>query len=257
VDAALEIARDNGIRIDFVLLDHHWLFRGIRHTLADPVTGDLLEAQLPEGRARILHSERGRDALFERVFRPLVQRYADGGARADLHDRVFAFEFMNEPDFVIDEWERDLSPRVSRPLPFALCAELVARVSDLVHTHSAALVTLGGARLHNLWAWDDDALGLDVLQVHSYPDPQHPDRDDDVIATPASRLGVRRAVIVGEFAGNANVEAQLEAALAGGYVGAWPWSFSGTDEIGRVDVEGLRRFATRHPDLVNGRFVGS
>jgi hypothetical protein len=255
VDTGLEIARDNGIRVDFVLLDHHWLFRGIRHTLADPVTGDLLEAQLPEGRARILVSERGRDALFERVFAPLVRRYAEGGERADLRDQIFAFELMNEPDFVIDEWERDLSPRVTRPLSFALFADLVARLSDLVHAHSPALVTLGGARLHNLWAWDDDALGLDVLQVHRYPDPQRADQDDDLIAMPASQLGVRRRVIVGEFPGYADVETVLESALAHGYLGAWPWSFSATDDVGRPDIDALRRFGARHPELVNPRFT--
>ena len=65
LDAGLEIARDAGIRVDLVLLDHHWLFRGIRDTLADPVTGDLLEARLPEGRAWILVAQEGHDALFE------------------------------------------------------------------------------------------------------------------------------------------------------------------------------------------------
>ena len=67
----LEIARDANMRVDFVLLDHHWLFRGIRHTLADPVTGDLLEARLPEGRARILLTQEGHDALFDRVIEPI------------------------------------------------------------------------------------------------------------------------------------------------------------------------------------------
>ena len=71
-----------------------------------------------------------------------------------LARQIFGFEFMNEPDFVIDEWERDLSSRVARPLPFAVFAEAVSRFSDLVHDNSPALVTLGGARLHVL----EDAL---------------------------------------------------------------------------------------------------
>ena len=33
---------------------------------------------------------------------------------------------------------------------------------------------MAAARLHNLWAWDDEALGLDFLQVHLYPDNHHP-----------------------------------------------------------------------------------
>jgi hypothetical protein len=215
----------------------------------------------------VLLSERGRDALFDHVLQPLILRYGTDGARADLARQIFAFEFMNEPDFVIDEWERDLSPSVARPLPFASFAEAVSRFSDLVHDGSPALVTVGGARLHNLWAWDDDALGLDVLQLHSYPDIGHPARDVDVFGTPASELGVRRQVILGEFPGNASeqrpagalppehtLEEYLEFALTGGYVGAWPWSFSGTDAYGRLPIDALRRFGERHPDLVNSRF---
>ena len=270
VDAGLEIARDANIRINLILFDHHWFFRGVSQPLADAVTGELLDATLPEGRARVLLSERGRDALFDRVLEPLILRYSEAGARGDLARQIFAFEFMNEPDFVIDEWERDLSPRVARPLPFGLFAEALSRFSDLVHDNSPALVTIGGARLHNLWAWDDDALGLDVLQLHSYPDLRHPARDVDVFGTRAFELGVRRQVILGEFPGNPaeqrppgasppehTLDEYLEFALVGGYLGAWPWSFSGTDAYGRLPVDPLRRFGERHPALVNTRFAAT
>jgi hypothetical protein len=78
------------------------------------------------------------------------------------------------------------------PLPFGLLAELVSDVSDLVHDVSAALTTIGCARLHNLWAWDDASLGLDLLQLHSYPDARRPKQDTDVFGMPANTLGVRR-----------------------------------------------------------------
>ena len=203
LDAALEIARAVGMGIDLVLFDHLWMFEGVRQTIADPVTGDLLEARLPQGRARVLHSEAGRMALVERLLVPLVLRYGPRGDRADLAAQVAAYEFMNEPDFIVEEWERDRSPRAARPLPFEVLAELVSRLSNAVHAHSSAMSTLGGARLHNLWAWDDDALGLDLLQVHSYPDTQHAKRDVDVFGMRATALGVRRGVILGEFPGNA------------------------------------------------------
>jgi hypothetical protein len=256
MDAGLEIAREANVRIDFVLFDHHWLFSGIHHTLADPVTGDLLEARLPEGRARILLSQEGHDALFERVIEPFVQRYGERGARADLRDQIFAFEFMNEPDFVVDEWERDRSPRVARALPFAALAAAVSRFSEVVHTWSPAIVTLGGARADNLWAWDADALGLDMLQLHAYADTPHPG-DVDPFSTPVRELDLQRAVILGEFRSSAPLEDCLEQALAGGYAGAWPWSFSGTDRYGRLPVNALRRFGVRHPELVNPRFSPS
>ena len=266
LDAALEIARDAAMGVDLVLFDHRWMFEGVREMIADPVTGDLLEGRLPEGRARVLHAQAGRDALLERLLVPLVRRYGPHGERADLAAHVMAYEFMNEPDFIVEQWERDSSSHVARPLPFEALAELVSRLSDAVHRHSSALATLGGARLHNLWAWDDDALGLDVLQVHSYPDTRYPKRDIDVYGLRATSIGVRRPVILGEFPGNGpeqhppgasppatTLEDYLEFAVRAGYAGAWPWSFSGTDGYGRLPEAPLRAFAERHPDLVNPR----
>lgn len=266
-DAALELASQAGIRIVFVLLDHHWMFSGIRQTIADPATGVLHEGRLPEGRAPVLLGAAGRDALYHRVFVPLIRRYGARGDRSDLGRAIAAYEFMNEPDFVVEEWEQDLSSRVKRPLPFELLAEQVARLSELVHAeHPGALTTIGCARLHNLWAWDDDALGLDVLELHSYPDERFPQGEADVFGMPASSLGVRREVILGEFPANApeqrpgdavppprTLDEYLEFAVSAGYAGAWPWSFSGTDAYGRIPAAPLRRFALRYPALVNPR----
>jgi hypothetical protein len=222
------------------------MFRGVTHRLADPASGVLYDVQLPEGRADVLLSPAGRDALTEAVCRPLVRRYGPAGARADLGAAILAYEFMNEPDFVVEEWERDLSPRVRRPLPFEVLAELVSRLSAIVHAdHPGVLTTIGCARFHNLWAWDDDALGLDALEVHSYP-------SSTVLGTPIAALDVRRDVLIGECPAQ-SAEEYLEFAVASGYAGAWPWSFSGTDTQGRIPVEPLRRFAQRHPDLVNSR----
>jgi hypothetical protein len=267
VDAALEIAGEHGIAIDFVLFDHRWMFSGVRETIADPISGDLLEGRLPEGRARIMLAREGREALVERLVTPFVRRYGPSGARADLAPHVLAYEFMNEPDFVIDEWEQDLSPHVRLPLSFDTVADLIARVSDVVHAHSRAFTTLGGARLRNLWAWDDEALGLDVLQLHTYPDLKRPTLDEDPFGLPATSLGVRRPVLIGEFPGNPRVHQPpgvvpperdlgdyLAFAVNGGYVGAWPWSFSGTDAYGSVAREALISFGARYPELLNPRF---
>lgn len=266
LDAGLECARDAGIRLVLVLLDHRWMFEGVRDTIADPATGAVLEARLPAGRAGVLRSAAGREALLLRVIAPMVRRYADGGERADLQAAILAFEFMNEPDFVVEEWERDLSAHVASPLPFEMLAEIVADVSELVHGASPALTTIGCGRLHNLWAWDDPDLDLDFLQLHTYPDLRHPKRDTDVFGTAADALGVSRPVVLGEFPGNApqrhppgahppptTLEHYLEFALHGGYAGGWPWSFSGTDGYGPLPADALHRFASRYPDVVNPR----
>jgi hypothetical protein len=266
LDTALEIARDAGVRLALVLLDHRWMFEGVRDTIADPATGTLFEARLPHGRGRVLLSAHGREALLLQLFAPLVYRYGRSGARSDLADVILAYELMNEPDFIVEEWEQDVSRHVLRPLPFAALAELVSGLSDIVHSCSPAFTTIGCARLHNLWAWDDDRLGLDILQLHNYPDTRLLARNVDVFGMPASALGVTRDVILGEFPGNGpehhpeaasppstTLDEYLEFALAGGYRGAWPWSFSGTDGYGTLPFEPLRRFARQHPELVHPR----
>ncbi len=265
LDSALEIAREHGIRVVLVLLDHRWMFEGLVDAVPDPVTGAVLQACLPDGRANVLLTHAGRVALIERVLAPVVTRYASAGARPDLAGQVAAFELMNEPDFVIEEWERDLSSRVRRPLPFEAMAWLVSTFSDLVHARSSALATLAAARVRNLWAWDDPDLGLDVVQVHSYPDTRRA-IDDDVYGRHASTLGVRRPVLLGEFPANGpeqhpagacppatTLDDYLRFTVEQGYAGAWPWSFSGTDAYGRLPEGPLRRFAERHPHLVNPR----
>ena len=265
LDAGLEIAAAHDIGLDLVLLDHPWMFSGVRAMVPDPLTGGAFEARLPRGRAQVLASEAGRRALFAHVIEPLVRRYGSGGDRADLAPAITAYEFMNEPDFVIEEWE-EASRHVAAPLPFEVVAGLVTRLSEEVHRHSAALTTLGCARVRNLWAWEDPALGLDVLQVHTYPDSRRPGRDVDLYGLPPSALGVSREVLLGEFPGDAprhsprgasppptTLEQYLEFALDQGYVGAWPWSFSGTDAYGPMPHEPLLGFARRHPELANPR----
>jgi len=147
---------------------------------------------------------------------------------------------------------------------------MVTRVSEMVHTHTGALTTIGCARLHNLWAWEDPALELDFLQLHSYPDPKHPERDADVFGRSVATLGTRKRVVLGEFPGDGarrhppgvthperTLDEYLEFALAAGYAGAWPWSFSGTDDYGSLPETSLVEFARRHEALVNPRCVVS
>ena len=269
LDAALGIAREHGIRLVLVMLDHRWMFRGLHERVADPAPGALFDARLPHGRAEVLRSADGHDALLHRVLEPVVSRYGAGGARADLGESILAYELINEPDFVVEEWEQDLSPRVTRPVPFATLAALVARFNGAVHRYSRALTTIGGARLRHLWVWDDDALDVDVLQAHSYPDTKRPGRDVDLFGIPARKLSARRLVVLGEFPGDGpnqhpadvlppsrTLDEYLEFAVSHGYAGAWPWSFSGTDAYGRLPRPALRRFAARFPHLVHPRAAG-
>ena len=81
-----------------------------------------------------------------------------------------------------------------------------------------------------------------------------------------SSLGVNKPVVLGEFPADGarrhptgvspperTIEEYLEFALASGYSGAWPWSFSGTDDYGALPEAALLEFAKRHEGLVNPR----
>jgi hypothetical protein len=79
-------------------------------------------------------------------------------------------------------------------------------------------------------------------------------------------LGVHKRVVLGEFPGDGarrhpagasppgtTLAEYLEFAVDEGYAGAWPWSFSGTDDYGALPELPLHEFARRHADLVNPR----
>ena len=270
LDAALEIAVGTGVRVAFVMLDHRWMFEGLTGAVVRPGDG-----RQPPGHAAgwprraCCCVPEGRDALFARVLEPDRRDATARPARArDLAAGVAAYELMNEPDFVVDEWEADLSRHVPRPLPFAIaggagralqrrwCTRTALRDDHARWRPAAQPVGVGGSR----------ALGLDLLQVHSYPDLRHPARDADIFGTPAASHAARRPLLLGEFPGNGpqrhppratppptTLDDYLEFAVAEGYAGAWPWSFSGTDDYGPLPLEPLARFARAHPELVNPR----
>ena len=75
LDAGLEIAREAGIRLVLVLLDHRWMFDGVRETIADPATGMLFDVRLPDGRSRVLRERIGRESLLRGVIAPLLHLF--------------------------------------------------------------------------------------------------------------------------------------------------------------------------------------
>jgi hypothetical protein len=92
--------------------------------------------------------------------------------------------------------------------------------------------------------WDHPAYGLDVIQVHSYPDVRYQDRDVSVFAHAAADFALTKPILIGEFPTHPRVhpaghlspsytlEDYLRHARDAGFLGAWPWSFKGVDAFG-------------------------
>jgi hypothetical protein len=163
-------------------------------------------------------------AFLERVLDPVLDRYGRHGA-------IPSFDIINEPD-----WRPDF--------PVDRLRGFVGAAAARIHAASTALVTLGGGRVSGAREWDHPSYGLDIVQIHSYPDVRYPGRDESVFGRTAADFGLSKPLLIGECPSHPRqhpeghlspahtLEDYLNLAREGGYLGAWPWSFKGVDAFG-------------------------
>jgi len=237
-DALCALALTARVRLVPVLFDHTLAFHPA--PLAGAIVG---------GHRAWLADPDGQSRLIDTVVAPLAHRYGADGPRADLGRVVFAWDLLNEPDWLVTE----LSPAAqATPMPFDVLAAWIRDAAETLHRAGAGAVTVGGARLRFASWWDDPRLGLDFLQAHSYYDPAH---DYDVLQTPPAALGLMRPLIIGEYSARGDAAdaatgrppldaaALAELMLAGGCAGAWPWSWRGVDAHGPIGDDAMRAVA--------------
>jgi hypothetical protein len=218
MDAALDVGSSTNVRLCLVLLDFAWI--------DDPLRRASLES----------------NAFVERVLDPFLDRYG-------AHPAIHSLDVINEPDWVTEGLATDPKRGV---WPIARLRAFVRAVADRVHGKSAALVTVGGGRIKFAREWDDPAYGLDIVQVHSYPDVRYQDRDESLFGRTAADFGLSKPLLIGECPSDPRVhpdghlspaytlEDYLNLARDGGYLGAWPWSFKGVDAFGAPRLEASR-----------------
>jgi hypothetical protein len=210
--AALDIASTHGMRLCLVLVDFAWL--------DDPVRRAALIGDRP--------------VFFDRVLDPFLDRHG-------RHPAIHSFDVINEPDWVTGDLATDPG-RVAWTV--ADLRAFVGAASQRIHEHSHALVTLGGGQVRFAKEWDDAAYGLDVVQIHSYPDVRYPRRDETVFGRTAADFGLSKPLLIGECPAHPRrhpdghlspayyLTDYLSLAREGGYLGAWAWSFKGVDAFG-------------------------
>jgi hypothetical protein len=218
MDAAIEIASSCGVRLCLVLLDFLWF-------------------DDPQRRLALL-DRHDRSAFLDRVIEPCLERYGRSPA-------VHSLDLINEPDWVIAELATDRRRAVWPLERLRLFAGMMAK---RIRARSNALLTIGGGRVAAAKEWDEPIYDLDFVQVHSYPDVRYPLRDRTVFGPTAADFGLTRPLLIGEFPAHPHVQPPghlspaytaadyLQLARSGGYLGAWPWSFKGTDAFGAADL---------------------
>ena len=234
MDAALTIAAEVNLQLCLVLLDFEWVSDAARRAA--------------------VRVEGGSCAFIGRALDPMLDRYGPDRERADLGRAIHSFDIINEPDWVT----RGLTANDdSAAWSIAELRAFVNATADRLHDRTNALVTLGGGRVTHAREWNDPVYGLDFVQVHSYPDVRYPDRDESVFGRDAASFALNKPLLIGECPSDPRRHPEghlspaftladyFDLARAGGYLGAWPWSFKGTDAFGPVDMEalyaGLRR----------------
>jgi hypothetical protein len=210
MDAALGIAGAAGVRLCLALLDFAWL--------DDPA------------RRLALLDRDGSSAFLDRVIEPMLDRV--GG-----HHAIHSIDIINEPDWVIRELAIDRA-RAAWPLQ-RLCT-FVAAASERIRSRSHAQITLGGGLVKHAREWDRPDYGLDFVQVHAYPHQ----KDLSVFEHTASWFGLSKPLLIGECPAQPFEDYQC-AGREGGYLGVWPWSVNGVDEVGAVDLRMIRERGER------------
>lgn len=195
--AALDIAAAANVRLCLVLVDFAWLDQAARR--------------------RALESS----AFVDRVLDPFLDRFGNDPS-------IHSFDIINEPDWMTHE----LATNPKRAVwTLGQLRAFVSGMSTRISEESNAYITLGGGRVKFAKEWDDPIYGLDFVQVHSYPDARHPDREVSPFGKTAADFGLTKPLLIGEFR-SADLEDYLNLAREGGYLGAWPWSFKGIDAVG-------------------------
>jgi hypothetical protein len=193
IDAALELAGRERVRVMFVLMDFHWC-RAAR----------IVDGVQVGGRAGTLEDRDARATLLDLVLRPVVERYA-------AEDSILAWDVFNEPEWVKTRGLKN----------FLSDAILMIRAS------STRPVTIGSAGAR--WRRWYRHLDVDYAQVHWYD----ASGGQPALETPVAALGFERPVWLGEFptrGSRLGWEEILETARAAGYAGAFYWSALSNDE---------------------------
>jgi hypothetical protein len=186
-------------------------------------------------------NRRRESAFLDRVLEPFLDRY---GKSAAIH----SFDLINEPDWVVAEFATDRERAV---WPIERLREFAGMMAKRIRQRSQTAITIGGGRVSAATEWDHSIYDLDFIQIHSYPDVRYPFRDATVFGRHAADFGLSKPLLIGEFPSNPRMHPAghlspacttidyLTLARDGGYMGAWPWSFKGTDAFGAVDLRAL------------------
>jgi hypothetical protein len=233
LDAALEIAQKHNIGLDLVLIDYQFMW--------DAKTENGVQLG---GHSAVLASAEGQQALVDKVFKPILERYAD-------NQSIISWEVMNEPEWTIQDAGTVDHTKISEPITLAKFRAFAQMTVDAIHDIAHSYATIGGADMK--WAQNWMGLGLDYYQIHFY-DWMQPYSTDNLFNVRAESLRLDRPVVVGEFPADHSTVAGLRDYLniwyMNGYAGAWSWSLHNDTTWGSPDADIMKSWSDAHKATV-------
>ena len=203
LDAALEIAQRHDI---YLLLT---LFASGLWTADCQNNGVQLG-----GHAGTLLDASKRASLVENGVVPMLQHLQNT-------DRVVAFEIIAEPEWGVQELNRDEDRRVR--IPLQPVRDLVGDITRAIHRYTPNILAgVESNRFRNVRVWNGVGLDYHSFSWYDWLEPY------DALDTPAAQLQLDRPVLLGEFPASGSayyrLSQVLDTAYSQGYAGAFAWT---------------------------------
>ncbi len=225
LNAAIALARQNGIFLDLVLFDVSML--------AKPTSSGGVQLG---GHTDLLTDAAKRNALVNNVVKPLATAYANEPA-------IMSWELMNEPEWALSDLPSAAVNANMNAVTMQQWWSFASSASALLHFYTPDQVTVGSAALKWNKVWTDSfaasrglpQLHLDFYQTHYYQWMDCCSTNDSVLGTSTwspltqkvSTLGLDKPIVVGEVhTPTGTGGAMLDTILANGYAGVWGWSYN-------------------------------
>ncbi|MBM3267010.1 MAG: glycoside hydrolase family 6 protein [Candidatus Sericytochromatia bacterium] len=204
MDAAVRLAKERGMRIQFSLLDFHWL-----------APAETISGVTKGGHADTFADPRKRKALIDNVLTPLFRRYAG-------ESTIASWDLMNEP-----EWQtREVGGKAGEGVDKETLRAYVREAAAAAHAAGVLKVTVGSASTRYLDLVK--GLGLDEYQAHWYDHFE----GDQPLGRDVAAYGLDKPLVLGEFPTRGtgkDLRTVLDTARNAGMAGAWLWSANAGD----------------------------
>ncbi|HSX58158.1 MAG TPA: dockerin type I domain-containing protein [Candidatus Saccharimonadales bacterium] len=250
IDAAVAIAKKNNIYLNLVFLDFSF-FNNPANLGSGVIAG---------GHTNVFTDTTKMTSLINNVVNPIMTRYSN-------EPYIFSWEAMNEPEWSISDIPQPAVNSGLVPVTMQQFWSYGSQFSNLVHSKTKSLVTVGSATLKWNKIWTNSfatskglpALNLDYYQTHYYTwmdccttnDPTLGVTTWSPMTQSAAALNLDKPLVVGEsddHAASCGGDCETKV-LNNGYAGYWPWSYWGGDGL-TIDWQKFTAWEGSHASLV-------